>query len=75
MSPTAGWFAAAHASTAAASSLPPIGWSRCGASVTTYAKSRPGYECGIGLAGFNEIEEGDIIESFTHQIVSRVATG
>ncbi len=34
-----------------------------------------GYECGIGLAGFNEIEEGDIIESFTHQIVSRVATG
>jgi translation initiation factor IF-2 len=28
-----------------------------------------GYECGIGLAGFNEIEEGDIIESFTHQIV------
>ncbi len=33
-----------------------------------------GYECGIGLAGFNEAEEGDIIESFTHQIVSRVAS-
>ncbi len=33
-----------------------------------------GYECGIGLAGFNEVEDGDIIECFTHQIVSRVAS-
>jgi translation initiation factor IF-2 len=33
-----------------------------------------GYECGIGLGSFNEIEEGDIIESFTHQTVSRVAS-
>ncbi len=33
-----------------------------------------GYECGIGLADFNEIEEGDIIECFTQQTVSRVAS-
>ena len=32
-----------------------------------------GYECGIGLADFNDIEEGDIIECFTQQTVSRVA--
>jgi translation initiation factor IF-2 len=32
------------------------------------------YECGIGLANFTEIEEGDIIECFTTQTVSRVAT-
>ncbi|HYI22982.1 MAG TPA: translation initiation factor IF-2 [Candidatus Limnocylindrales bacterium] len=33
-----------------------------------------GYECGIGLADFNEIEEGDIIECFSKQMVSRVAS-
>jgi translation initiation factor IF-2 len=33
------------------------------------------YECGIGLASFNDIEEGDIIECFTTQTVSRVAAG
>jgi len=31
-----------------------------------------GYECGIGLDDFNEVEEGDIIECFTQQMVSRV---
>jgi translation initiation factor IF-2 len=30
------------------------------------------YECGIGLAGYNDLEEGDIIECFTSQTVSRV---
>ncbi len=34
-----------------------------------------GFECGIGLDGFNEVEEGDIIECFTQQMVSRVLTG
>jgi translation initiation factor IF-2 len=33
-----------------------------------------GYECGIGLDEFNEAEEGDIIECFTQQTVSRVAS-
>ena len=31
-----------------------------------------GYECGIGLADTNDLEEGDIIECFTQQMVSRV---
>ncbi len=30
------------------------------------------YECGIGLANFHDLEEGDIIECFTSQSVSRV---
>jgi translation initiation factor IF-2 len=33
------------------------------------------YECGIGLANFTEIEEGDVIECYTTQTVSRVAAG
>ena len=33
-----------------------------------------GFECGIGLAGFNEVEEGDIIECFSRQMVSRIAS-
>jgi translation initiation factor IF-2 len=32
------------------------------------------YECGIGLAGFHELEEGDIIECFSSQTVSRVVS-
>jgi translation initiation factor IF-2 len=34
-----------------------------------------GYECGIGLSGFHEFAEGDIIESFTQQTVSRASQG
>jgi len=30
------------------------------------------YECGIGLAAFNDLEEGDVIECFTSQTQSRV---
>jgi len=33
------------------------------------------FECGIGLAGYHELEVGDIIECFTQQTVSRVAGG
>ena len=32
------------------------------------------FECGIGLASFHDIVEGDIIECFTTQTVSRVAS-
>jgi translation initiation factor IF-2 len=31
-----------------------------------------GFECGIGLANYNDLEVGDIIECFTQQTVSRV---
>jgi translation initiation factor IF-2 len=30
-----------------------------------------GFECGIGLAGFNDIKEGDMIEAYQVQEVSR----
>jgi len=33
-----------------------------------------GYECGIGLDDYNEVEEGDIIECFSKQMVSRIAS-
>jgi translation initiation factor IF-2 len=33
-----------------------------------------GYECGIGLAGFHDLVEGDVIEAFTQQARSRVVT-
>ena len=32
------------------------------------------YECGIGLAGYNDLVEGDIIECFTNQTRSRIAS-
>jgi translation initiation factor IF-2 len=32
-----------------------------------------GFECGIGLADTSDIEEGDVIECFTTQTVSRSA--
>jgi translation initiation factor IF-2 len=33
------------------------------------------FECGIGLANFHDIVEGDVIECFTSQTVSRASTG
>ncbi len=32
------------------------------------------YECGIGLANFHDLEEGDVIECFVSQTVSRVVS-
>jgi translation initiation factor IF-2 len=34
---------------------------------------RTNYECGIGLASFHDIEEGDVIECYSTQVVSRAA--
>ncbi len=31
---------------------------------------RQGFECGIGLRGFDKIEEGDVIECFVRELVS-----
>ncbi len=33
------------------------------------------FECGIGLAGFQDLQEGDVIECFTQQTVSRAVAG
>ena len=33
------------------------------------------YECGIGLANFHDLEEGDIIECFSSQTVTRAVAG
>ena len=33
-----------------------------------------GFECGIGLAGYSDLAEGDIIECFTQQTVARAAS-
>ncbi len=33
------------------------------------------FECGIGLANFHDLQEGDIIECFTQQTVSRAVSG
>ena len=33
------------------------------------------YECGIGLANYHDLEEGDVIECFTSQTISRAAAG
>ena len=37
---------------------------RCAASRTTCARSQAGFECGIGLSDFQDLKEGDIIETF-----------
>jgi len=34
-----------------------------------------GYECGIGLAGFHDLVEGDVIEAFSQQTISRASAG
>jgi len=30
-----------------------------------------GFECGIGIDGFNDIKEGDVIEAYTREAVAR----
>jgi translation initiation factor IF-2 len=31
---------------------------------------RAGFECGIGVAGFGEFEEGDVLEFYRRELVS-----
>ena len=31
------------------------------------------FECGISLAGWNDLVEGDVVECFTQQMVGRTA--
>ena len=56
------------ASGAAARSSRPTGSSRSAASATTSARSQTDFECGIGLANYHDLAEGDIIECFTQKI-------
>ena len=44
---------------------------RCGASRTTCARSQQGFECGILLEGYNDVKEGDVIESFVTREIDR----
>ena len=43
---------------------------RCAASRTTSSEVAEGYECGVGLEGYNDIKEGDIIESFEIETIA-----
>ena len=56
---------AAPGSGATARSSRPTGSSRSAASATMSARSQQNFECGIGLANYHDLEEGDIIECFT----------
>ena len=72
-SPTGGSSAAAPASGAVARSSRPTGSSRCGASATTSARSRRTTSAASASPTSTDLEEGDVIECFTSQTVSRVA--
>ena len=72
-SPTGGSSAAAPASGAAARSSPPTGSSRSAASATTSARSPRTTSAASASPNYNDLEEGDIIECFTSQTVSRAA--
>ena len=74
-SPTAASSAAAPASTAAASSIATDRIESLRRFRDDVREVATGYECGIGLAGFHDFEEGDIIECFTPQTVTRAVTG
>ena len=30
-----------------------------------------GYECGLGIAGFNDLKEGDVLEAYTFEEIKR----
>jgi translation initiation factor IF-2 len=36
---------------------------------------REGFECGIGIANFNDVKVGDIIECYTVEEVARTLAG
>ena len=46
---------------------------RCAGSRTTCARSPSGFECGIGLSDFQDLKEGDVIETFEEREIPRVA--
>ncbi len=62
--PARAWCVTAWSSTRARSA-------RSGGSRTTSERSRPGYECGIGIDGFQDVKEGDLIEAFEIREVAR----
>ena len=44
---------------------------RCGASRTTCARWPSGFECGIGLSDFQDLKEGDVIETYEEREIAR----
>ena len=44
---------------------------RCGASRTTSARSSAGFECGIGLANYQDLKPGDVIETYEEREIAR----
>ena len=59
---------ASSARTASSATTP---WSRSNAKRTTPARSARGIECGIKLAGFNDLKEGDILEAYKIEEIRR----
>ena len=59
------------ASSARASSSGRARSARSSGSRTTPARSPPGFECGIGLSDFQDLQEGDIIETFEEREIPR----
>ena len=59
------------ASSARASSSGRARSPRCAGSRTTCARCSPGFECGIGLSDYQDLKEGDVIETFEEREIPR----